>query len=155
MSDSTLKTRLSDEMKQAMRAKDAPRLGTLRFVLAAIKQKEVDERRDLSDDDIVAILEKQVKQRRESIAAYEQAGRSETADQEKAEITVLQEFLPAAADQAEIQTVIDAAVAEVAAQGVTGAPAMGKAMAIIKPKLAGRAEMSEVSKLLSAKLKGA
>lgn len=155
MSDSTLKTRLSDEMKQAMRAKDAPRLGTLRFVLAAIKQKEVDERRDLSDDDIVAILEKQVKQRRESIAAYEQAGRSETADQEKAEITVLQEFLPAAADQAEIQAVIDAAVAEVAAQGVTGAPAMGKAMAIIKPKLAGRAEMSEVSKLLSAKLKGA
>lgn len=155
MSDSTLKTRLSDEMKQAMRAKDAPRLGTLRFVLAAIKQKEVDERRDLSDDDIVAILEKQVKQRRESIAAYEQAGRSETADQEKAEITVLQEFLPAAADQAEIQAVIDAAVAEVADQGVTGAPAMGKAMAIIKPKLAGRAEMSEVSKLLSAKLKGA
>lgn len=155
MSDSTLKIRLSDEMKNAMRAKDAPRLGTLRLVLAAIKQKEVDERRDLSDADIVAILEKQVKQRRESILAYEQAGRTETAEQEKAEIVVLQEFLPQGADPAEIQAVIDEAVAEVAAQGVSGAPAMGKAMAIIKPKLAGRADMSEVSKLLSARLKGA
>ena len=155
MSDSTLKIRLSDEMKNAMRAKDAPRLGTLRLVLAAIKQKEVDERRELSDADIVAILEKQVKQRRESILAYEQAGRTETAEQEKAEIVVLQEFLPKGADPAEIQAVIDEAVAEVAAQGVTGAPAMGKAMAIIKPRLAGRADMSEVSRLLSARLKGA
>ena len=155
MSDSTLKIRLSDEMKNAMRAKDAPRLGTLRLVLAAIKQKEVDERRELSDADIVAILEKQVKQRRESILAYEQAGRTETAEQEKAEIVVLQEFLPKGADPAEIQAVIDEAVAEVAAQGVTGAPAMGKAMAIIKPRLAGRADMSEISKLLSARLKGA
>lgn len=155
MSDSTLKIRLSDEMKNAMRAKDAPRLGTLRLVLAAIKQKEVDERRELSDADIVAILEKQVKQRRESILAYEQAGRTETAEQEKAEIVVLQEFLPKGADPAEIQAVIDEAVAEVAAQGVSGAPAMGKAMAIIKPRLAGRADMSEISKLLSARLKGA
>lgn len=155
MSDSTLKVRLSDEMKNAMRAKDAPRLGTLRLVLAAVKQKEVDERRELSDADIVAILEKQVKQRRESILAYEQAGRTETADQEKAEIEVLQEFLPKGADPAEIQAVVDEAVAEVAAQGVSGPPAMGKAMAIIKPKLAGRADMSEVSKLLSARLKGA
>lgn len=154
MSDSTLKPRLSEEMKNAMRAKDSARLGTLRFLLAAIKQKEVDERRELSDADIVAILEKQVKQRRESIAAYEQAGRTETADQEKAEIVVLQEFLPQAADEAEVGTVIDAALAEVAAQGISGPPAMGKAMAIIKPKLAGRADMSQVSKLLSAKLKG-
>src|SRR5690606_31620007 len=114
----------------------------------------VDDRRDLTDDDIVAILEKQVKQRRESIAAYEQAGRTETAEQEKAEIVVLQEFLPQQASEAEIQAIIDAAVAEVAAQGVTGAPAMGKAMAIIKPKLAGRAEMANVSKLLGARLKG-
>jgi|SRR5690606_22225072 len=155
MSDSNLKTRLTDEMKAAMRAKDSARLGTLRFLLAAIKQKEADERRDLSDADIVSILEKQVKQRRESIAAYEQAGRTETAEQEKAEIAVLQEFLPQAADAAEIEAVVNAAVEELAAQGVTGAPAMGKAMAIVKPKLAGRAEMSEVSKLLSAKLKGA
>jgi len=155
MSDSTLKIRLSDEMKNAMRAKDAPRLGTLRLVLAAVKQKEVDERRELSDADIVAILEKQVKQRRESILAYEQAGRTETADQEKAEIVVLQEFLPKGADPAEIQAVIDEALAEVAAQGVSGPPAMGKAMAIIKPRLAGRADMSDVSKQLSARLKGA
>jgi uncharacterized protein YqeY len=155
MSDSTLKVRLSDEMKNAMRAKNAPRLGTLRLVLAAVKQKEVDERRELSDADIVAILEKQVKQRRESILAYEQAGRTETADQEKAEIEVLQEFLPKGADAAEIQAVIDEAVADVAAQGVSGPPAMGKAMAIIKPRLAGRADMSEVSRLLSARLKGA
>lgn len=155
MSDSTLKIRLSDEMKSAMRAKDAPRLGTLRLVLAAIKQKEVDERRELSDADIVTILEKQVKQRRESILAYEQAGRTETAEQEKAEIAVLQEFLPQGADPAEIQAVIDEAVAEVAAQGVSGPPAMGKAMAIIKPRLAGRADMSEVSRQLSARLKGA
>ena len=155
MSDSTLKIRLSDEMKNAMRAKDAPRLGTLRLVLAAIKQKEVDERRELADADIVAILEKQVKQRRESIVAYEQAGRTETADQEKAEIVVLQEFLPQGADPAEVQAIVDEAVAAVAAQGVSGPPAMGKAMAIIKPRLAGRADMSEVSKLLSARLKGA
>lgn len=154
MSESNLKTRLSEEVKNAMRAKDAPRLGTLRLVQAAIKQKEVDERRELADADVVAILEKQVKQRRESIAAYEQAGRTETAEQEKAEIVVLQEFLPQAADEAEVLAVIDAAIAEVATQGVTGAPAMGKAMAIIKPKLAGRAEMSQVSRLLGARLKG-
>lgn len=154
MSDSPLKSRLSDEMKAAMRAKDAPRLATLRFLLAAVKQKEVDDRLELSDADIVAILEKQVKQRRESIAAYEQAGRTETAEQEKAEIVVLQEFLPQQASEDEVQAIIDAAVAEVAAQGVTGAPAMGKVMAIIKPKLAGRAEMANVSRLLGARLKG-
>lgn len=155
MSESSLKTRLSDEMKAAMRAKDSARLGTLRFVLAAVKQKEVDERRELTDADIVAILEKQVKQRRESIAAYEQAGRTETAAQETAEIAVIQDFLPQAADEAEVQAVVDAAVAELAAQGVTGAPAMGKAMAIVKPRLAGRADMSAVSRMLSARLKGA
>lgn len=154
MSDSNLKARLTDEMKAAMRAKDSARLGTLRFVLAAVKQKEVDERRDLSDADIVSILEKQVKQRRESIAAYEQAGRTETAQQEQAEIAVLQEFLPQAAAHEEIEAVVGDAVNELAAQGVTGAPAMGKAMAIVKSKLAGRADMSEVSRLLSAKLKG-
>src|SRR5690606_5983157 len=152
---SPLKTRLSDAVKDAMRARDTARLGTLRLLQAAIKQKEVDERKDLADADITAIIEKQVKQRRESISAYEQAGRTETAEQEKAEIAVLQEFLPEAADAAEIEAVVNAAVEELAAQGVTGAPAMGKAMAIVKPKLAGRAEMSEVSKLLSAKLKGA
>ena len=97
MSTATLKTRLSDSVKEAMRAKASERLTTLRFLLAAVKQKEVDERRDLNDAEITAIIEKQVKQRRESIAAFEQAGRTETAEQEKAELAVLQEFLPQAA----------------------------------------------------------
>jgi uncharacterized protein YqeY len=152
MSDAPLKTRLSDEMKSAMRAKAAERLGTVRFLLAAIKQKEVDERRELSDAEITAIIEKQVKQRRESILAYDQAGRTETADAERAEIAVLQEFLPQAAGADEVHAVVAEAVAAVAAQGVTGAPAMGKVMGLVKPKLAGRADMSEVSKLIKAQL---
>jgi len=152
MSTDTLKTRLADEIKTAMRAKDSARLATLRFLSAAVKQKEVDERRELSDAEVTAIIEKQVKQRRESIAAFEQAGRTETADQEKAELAVLQEFLPQAASAEEVAAVIDRALAEVAAQGVTGPAAMGKAMAVIKPALAGRADMAEVSKLLKAKL---
>ncbi|SAI55131.1 Uncharacterized conserved protein [Bordetella ansorpii] len=152
MSTATLKTRLSDSVKDAMRAKDTARLTTLRFLLAAVKQKEVDERRDLADAEITAIIEKQVKQRRESIAAFEQAGRTETAEQEKAELAVLQEFLPQAASPEEVTAAIDAAIAEVTAQGVTGAPAMGKAMAILKPALAGRADMSAVSAQLKARL---
>jgi uncharacterized protein YqeY len=152
MSDASLKTRLSDEMKSAMRAKAAERLGTVRFLLAAIKQKEVDERRDLSDAEITAIIEKQVKQRRESILAYDQAGRTETADAERAEIAVLQEFLPQAASADEVNAIVARAVADVAAQGVSGAPAMGKVMGLVKAKLAGRADMSEVSKLIKAQL---
>lgn len=152
MSTATLKTRLSDSVKDAMRAKDSARLTTLRFLLAAVKQKEVDERRDLADPEITAIIEKQVKQRRESIAAFEQAGRTETAEQEKAEVTVLQEFLPQAASPEEVAAAIDAALAEVAAQGVSGAPAMGKAMAILKAALAGKADMSAVSQQLKARL---
>lgn len=152
MSTDTLKIRLADEIKTAMRAKDAARLATLRFLSAAVKQKEVDERRELSDAEVTAIIEKQVKQRRESIAAFEQAGRTETADQEKAELAVLQEFLPQAASAEEVAAVIDRALAEVAAQGVSGPAAMGKAMAVIKPALAGRADMAEVSKLLKARL---
>ena len=148
----SLKTRIADEIKTAMRAKDTARLGTLRFLSAALKQKEVDERRDLSDAEITAIVEKQVKQRRESIAAFEQAGRTESADQEKAELAVLQEFLPQAASPEEVAAVIDKALAEVAAQGASGPAAMGRAMAIVKPALAGRADMAEVSKLLKAKL---
>ena len=148
----SLKTRIADEIKTAMRAKDAARLGTLRFLSAALKQKEVDERRELSDAEITAIVEKQVKQRRESIAAFEQAGRTESADQEKAELAVLQEFLPQAASPEEVAAVIDKALAEVAAQGASGPAAMGRAMAIVKPALAGRADMAEVSKLLKARL---
>ncbi|MCY1201161.1 putative protein YqeY [compost metagenome] len=152
MSTATLKTRLSDSVKEAMRAKAAERLATLRFLLAAVKQKEVDERRDLTDAEITSIIEKQVKQRRESIAAFEQAGRTETAEQEKGELAVLQEFLPQAATPEEVSAAIDAALAEVAAQGVTGAPAMGKVMALLKQSLAGRADMTALSQQVKARL---
>lgn len=152
MSADTLKARLSDEIKSAMRAKATERLGTLRLLSAAVKQKEVDERRELGDAEIVAIVEKQVKQRRESITSFEQAGRTESAEQERAEIAVLQEFLPQAAPQEEVEAVVAAAVAEVSAQGVTGGAAMGKVMGLVKPRLAGRADMAEVSKLIKARL---
>ena len=147
-----LKPQLADAVKTAMRAKDSARLSTLRFLQAAVKQKEVDERRELNDADITAIIEKQVKQRRESIAAFEQAGRTETAEQEKAELSVLQEFLPKAAEPAEVEAAISAAIAQVQEQGVSGAPAMGKVMAILKTALAGRADMSAVSAQVKAKL---
>ena len=149
---SDLKLRLANAVKDAMRAKASERLGTLRFLQAAIKQREVDERKELNDAEVVAIIEKQVKQRRESIAAFEQAGRTETAAQETAEMAVLKEFLPQAASDADVAAAIDAAVAEVHAQGVTGAPAMGKVMAILKQALAGRAEMSALSARVKAKL---
>ena len=152
MSTDSLKARLAEEIKSAMRAKNTARLATLRFLLAAVKQKEVDERREPTDADITTIIEKQVKQRRESIAAFEQAGRTETAEQEKAELAVLQEFLPQAASPEEVAAAIEAALASVAAQGVSGPAAMGKAMAILKPALAGRADMAEVSKQLKARL---
>ena len=149
---SDLKLRLANAVKDAMRAKASERLGTLRFLQAAIKQREIDERKDLNDADVVAIIEKRIKQRRESIAAFEQAGRTETAAQETAEMAVLKEFLPQAASEADIAAAIDAALAEVHAQGVTGAPAMGKVMAILKQALAGRAEMSALSARVKAKL---
>ncbi len=149
---SELKIRISDSVKDAMRAKAADRLGTLRFLQAAIKQREVDERKELSDAEVTAIIEKQIKQRRESITAFEQAGRVETAAQETAEMVILKEFLPQAATPDEVATAMDAALAEVAAQGVTGAPAMGKVMALLKQSLAGRAEMSTLSAQVKAKL---
>ncbi len=149
---SDLKLRLANAVKDAMRAKASERLSTLRFLQAAIKQREVDERKELSDAEVVAIIEKQVKQRKESIAAFEQAGRTETAAQETAEMAVLKEFLPQAASEADIAAAVDAALAEVQAQGVTGAPAMGKVMAILKQALAGRADMSALSAQVKAKL---
>ena len=149
---SELKIRIADSVKDAMRAKATERLGTLRFLQAAIKQREVDERKDLSDAEVTAIIEKQIKQRRESIAAFEQAGRVETAAKETAEMAILKEFLPQAATEAEVSAALDAALAEVAAQGVTGAPAMGKVMALLKSSLAGRADMSALSAQVKAKL---
>lgn len=149
---STLKTRISDAVKDAMRARDSARLGTLRLLQAAIKQKEVDERKELTDADVTAIIEKQVKQRKESVAAYEQAGRSDTAQQERAEIAVLQEFLPEAADATEIDAAITAALEEVQAQGVSGPAAMGKVMGLLKERLAGRADMAAVSAQVKARI---
>lgn len=148
----TLKPRLSEAVKDAMRAKNTARLGTLRFLLAAVKQKEVDERRELDDAAVTAIIEKQVKQRRESIAAFEQAGRTDTAAQEQAELAVLQEFLPQAASAEEVDAAIQAAMAEVAAQGLSGGPAMGKIMGLLKTRLAGRADMAAVSAQVKARL---
>jgi uncharacterized protein len=148
----SLKQTISDEVKNAMRAKDSARLSTLRFLLAAIKQREVDERKDLSDAEVTAILEKQVKQRRESIAAYEQAGRTETAEQEKAEIVVLQAFLPKAATPEEVAAAIAQAIDQAKADGAQGPAIMGRAMATLKQSLAGRAEMSQVSQQLKQAL---
>ncbi|MEO6984370.1 MAG: GatB/YqeY domain-containing protein [Paralcaligenes sp.] len=148
----TLKPQLSEAVKTAMRAKDSARLGTLRFLLAAVKQKEIDGRRELDDSEITSVIEKQVKQRRESIAAFEKAGRLETAAQEKAELTILQEFLPQAATPEEVDTAVQAAIAEVTRQGVSGPAAIGKVMGIVKTTLAGRADMSAIAAQVKAKL---
>lgn len=148
----SLSQRLADDIKIAMRARDSVRLGTLRLVQAAIKSREIELQRTLSDDEILQILDKQVKQRRESIHAFEQAGRNDSAAQEQAEIDVLQDYLPAQATEAEIQTLIDEAIATTNAQGVTGPAAMGKIMGIVRPKLAGRADMAQVSAQIKQRL---
>jgi hypothetical protein len=148
----SLKQTITDEVKQAMRAKDSARLSTLRFLQAAIKQREVDDQQELNDAQVTAILEKQIKQRRESIAAYEQAGRLETAAQEKAEIEVLQAFLPQAASPEQVSAAIDAAIVAAQADGVQGPAVMGRVMAALKQSLAGRADMSAVSQQVKQKL---
>lgn len=148
----SLKSRISSSIKEAMLSKQSERLSTLRFLSAAIKQKEVDERVELSDEAIVAIIEKQIKQRRESIAAFEQAGRADSAATEKAELEVLMEFLPEQASDEEINQIVTDAIEQLKSEGVTGNPAMGKAMGLIKPKLAGRADMSKVSGIIKDKL---
>lgn len=150
----SLKQTIADEVKNAMRAKDSARLSTLRFLQAAIKQREVDGQKELSDADVTAILEKQIKQRRESIAAYEQAGRVETAEQEKAEIVVLQAFLPKAASADEVLATIEAAIEQAKASGAQGPAIMGKVMATVKVKLAGRADMAQVSQQVKQLLAG-
>ena len=145
----TLKERIQEDMKAAMRAKDQARLSAVRLLLAAMKQKEVDERIELADADVLGIIEKMVKQRRESIAQYEKASRQDLADQEKFEIGVLQAYLPQQMGEAEIAQAIAAAVAE---SGASGVKDMGKVMALLKPRLAGRADMGRVSALVKAKL---
>jgi uncharacterized protein YqeY len=148
----SLQITISEAVKTAMRAKDSARLTTLRFLQAAIKQREIDDRKALSDTEVMAIIEKQIKQRRESIAAYEKAGRAETAAQETAEIVVLQEFLPQAASEQEVMAVIEAAIQEAKASGAQGPAVMGKVMATVKQVLTGRAEMAAVSQQVKAKL---
>ena len=132
-----------------MRAKDAARLSTVRLLLAAMKQKEVDERIELGDAEVLAILEKMVKQRRESIAQFEKAGRQDLVDKEKAEIDVLAAYLPQKMGDAELAAAVSAAVAE---SGASGIKDMGKVMAVLKPRLAGRADMGAVSALVKTRL---
>ena len=146
-----LKNRITEDMKTAMRAKDTARLGTVRLLLAAMKQKEVDERVVLSDADVLAIIDKMVKQRRESIAQFDKAGRNDLADAEKAEIAVLSGYLPQQLSQADVGAAIADAIRE---SGAAGVKDMGKVMAVLKPKLAGRADMGKVSGLVKAKLGG-
>jgi hypothetical protein len=146
---SELKTKLTEAMKDAMRAQDKDRLGVIRMATAALKQIEVDERVELDDARVLAVLEKLVKQRRESAAAFEQGGRPELVAKENAEIAVLQSFLPAQLSDAEIDTLITEALAET---GATSARDMGKVMNVLRPKLAGRADTGAVSQKVKARL---
>ena len=138
-------------MKAAMRAKDAARLSAIRLILAGIKQREVDERKELSDAEVTAVIEKMIKQRRESIVQFEKGGRADLADKEKAEADLLSAYLPAQMGEAEIQKEIDSVISET---GAAGPKDMGKVMAALKTKLAGKADMSRVSTLVKSKLSG-
>ncbi|MBA5684202.1 GatB/YqeY domain-containing protein [Photobacterium damselae subsp. damselae] len=145
----TLIERLKDEQKAAMKARDKARLGAIRLALAAIKQREVDEKITLADDDIVAVLTKMVKQRRDSVAQYEAAGRQDLADVELAEISVLEEFMPQPLSDDEVAALLDEAIA---ATGAAGMQDMGKVMGVLKPQIQGRADMGKVSQLVKTKL---
>jgi uncharacterized protein len=144
-----LRQRVESDMKAAMRAKDKERLGTIRLILAAIKQREIDERITLTDTDILAVLDKMIKQRRDSIAQFQQAGRQELADKEAAEVAVIQEYLPAALSETEVDTLIAEAMA---ASGATSPQDIGKIMGLLKPRLQGRADMGLVSRKVKEKL---
>lgn len=144
-----LKDRVIEDMKGAMRARDAARLSPIRMLLAAIKQKEIDDRVELDDAQATAVVNRQIKQRRDSIAQFEQAGREDLAATERAELEVLSAYLPKQADPAEVQAEVDAAIAASAASGPQD---MGKVMAILKGKLAGRADLSAISALVRARL---
>ena len=147
----TLKTRVQDDMKDAMRAKDKDRLATIRLILAALKQREVDERIELDDTQVLAVLDKMLKQRRESIAQFESAGRTDLAEKEAAEAAIIQTYLPAALSPAEPDALIDATIT---ATGAAGVRDMGKVMAAIKAQAQGRADMSEVSARIRTRLGG-
>ena len=151
MSQETLKQRIDADMKSALRNKEKERLGTVRLILAAIKQREVDERIALDDSQVLAVLDKMVKQRRDSIEQYEKAGRNDLADKEKYELEVIQTYLPAPLSDAELDVLIDQAIA---ASGATSIKDMGKAMGLLRPQVQGRGDMGAVSARLKAKLAG-
>ena len=147
----SLKEQITEDMKTAMRAKDSERLGTIRLLQAALKQKEVDERITLDDVAVVAIVDKLIKQRKDSIAAFEGAGRQDLADKEKAEMAVLQAYLPERMSEGEVAAAVQAIVAELGAKGPGD---MGKVMGAVKTRLAGKADMGQVSAAVKAALAG-
>jgi len=147
----SLKTQLTEDMKTAMKAGEKDRLAVIRLINAAIKQKEVDERIEMTDALVLAVLEKMVKQRKDSISQYEGAGREDLAAVERYELGVIQAYLPAQMDAAELEAAVAAAIAQ---SGAAGPQDMGKVMAVLKPMVAGRADMGALSGLVKAKLAG-
>ena len=147
----SLKDQITDDMKAAMRAKESERLATIRLLISEIKRKEVDERIELTDAQVLAVVEKMIKQRKDSITQFENGGRQDLADKEKAELTVLSAYMPAGLSDEEVAAEVAAAVA---ASGAAGPQDMGKVMGILKPKLAGRADMTAVSALVKKALAG-
>ena len=147
----SLKARITDDMKTAMRANDARRLSAIRLLLAAIKQREVDERTDMSDADVIAVIEKMMKQRRDSIEQFQKGGRQDLVDVEQFELSVLQAYMPQPLSGAEVEAAVAGAIG---ASGAKGMADMGKVMAVLKPQLAGRVDMGKVSAMVKAKLSG-
>ncbi len=147
----SLRERVTEDVKAAMKAREAERLGTLRLLTAAMKQREVDERITLDDAGVIGVIERMLKQRKDSVAQYEQAGRQDLADVEKREMAILQSYLPQQLTDAELGAIVAEAVA---AAGATGPSDMGKVMAVVRPKIAGRADMGKVSALVKARLAG-
>ena len=145
----SLKEQITEDMKAAMRAKDAGKLGTIRLITAAMKQKEVDERIELTDTLVLGIIEKMIKQRKDSISQFEAGGRQDLADIEKAELSILSAYMPAGLTEDEVKAEVQAAIAAV---GAAGPQDMGKVMGVLKPKLAGRADMTVVSALVKVAL---
>jgi hypothetical protein len=147
----SLKDRITEDMKTALRARDTARLGAIRLLQAAIKQREVDERISLDDAQVIEVIEKMLKQRRDSISQYEAANRQDLADAEKFEVSVLQTYLPQPLSDAEVAALLDVAIAQ---SGAAGIKDMGKVMALVKPQIIGRADMGKVSGLVKARLGG-
>jgi len=145
----TLKARISEDMKAAMRAKDSARLGTIRLLLAAIKQREVDERIELDDTQVTEVIEKMLKQRRDSITQYKAANRQDLVDVEEYEVGVLQDYLPQPLSEAEVDAILARAIADTGAAGMKD---MGKVMAAVRPQVVGRADMGKISGLIKARL---